>query len=103
MTEQKIDKKIAKALQTKLKEDVSNGVYEDIIPTEELKENIISNSKRVINHVLDCEELSQTIEEAIEGNAQLKQPSKKHKNTEKFKHIYIEQGFNMALDKTMEN
>lgn len=66
MTEQKIDKKIAKALQNKLKEDVLNGVYEDIIPTEELKENIISNSKRVINHVLDCEELSQTIEEAIE-------------------------------------
>lgn len=66
MIEQKIDKKIAKALQNKLKEDVINGVYENIIPTEEMKENIISNSKRVINHVLDCEELSSTIDEAIE-------------------------------------
>ena len=66
MVESKIDKKIAKALQNKLKEDVSNGVYEEIIPTEELKENIISNTKRVINHVLDCDELSETIDEAIE-------------------------------------
>ena len=66
MVESKIDKKIAKALQNKLKEDVINGVYEEIIPTEELKENIISNSKRVINHVLDCDELSDTIDEAIE-------------------------------------
>lgn len=44
-----------------------------------------------------------TIEEAVEGNAQLKQPSKKHKNTEKFKQIYIEHGFNIALEKTMRN
>lgn len=66
MVESKIDKKIAKALQNKLKEDVANGKYEEIIPTEELKENIISNSKRVINHVLDCDELCDTIDEAIE-------------------------------------
>lgn len=66
MVESKIDKKIAKALQNKLKEDVGNGLYEEIIPTQELKENIISNSKRVINNILDCEELSDTIDEAIE-------------------------------------
>jgi hypothetical protein len=64
--EHRIDKKVAKALQTKLKEGVINGEYDDIIPTEELKETIISNSKRVINHVLDCEELESAIDDAVE-------------------------------------
>ena len=61
-----LDKKVAKALQNKLKEDVQNNVYDSIIPTEELKQNIISNSKRVINHVLNCDDLKNTIDEAIE-------------------------------------
>lgn len=67
MTDNKIvvDKKIAKAFQAKLKEDVSNGVYDEIIPTEELKQSIISNSKRVINHVLD-EEFNKNTDETIE-------------------------------------
>ena len=44
-----------------------------------------------------------TIEEAVEGNAQLKQPSKKHKNTEEFKQLYMQQGFYKALEKSMKN
>lgn len=66
MVETKLDKKIVKALQTKLKEDVSNGLYDNIIPNDELKNNIISNSKRVINHIIDCEDLAETIDESIE-------------------------------------
>jgi hypothetical protein len=66
MIEPKIDKKMVKALQSKLKDGVENGEYDDIIPTPELKKVIISNSKRVVNHVLDCEELSSAIDEAIE-------------------------------------
>lgn len=61
-----LGKKMERALQSKLKEDVSEGIYDEIIPTVEMKENIISNSKRVINHVLDCEELDENIQTAIE-------------------------------------
>ena len=61
-----LGKKMERALQSKLKEDVSEGLYDEIIPTVEMKENIISNSKRVINHVLDCEELDENIQSAIE-------------------------------------
>ena len=61
-----LGKKMERALQSKLKEDVSEGLYDEIIPTIEMKENIISNSKRVINHVLDCEELDENIQSAIE-------------------------------------
>ncbi|MCI8309139.1 MAG: 4Fe-4S dicluster domain-containing protein [Clostridia bacterium] len=38
------------------------------------------------------------IEEAIEGNAQLKHPSPKHKNYEKFLNIYSQKGIKEALD-----
>lgn len=75
---------------------IEDGVSVILINTDKGKKIIENLSKKIFME-------ERTIEEAIEGNAQLKQPSKKYKNTEKFKHIYIEQGFNMALDKTMEN
>lgn len=68
-----------RALQSKLKEDVSEGLYDEIIPTLEMKENIISNSKRVINHVLDCEELDDNIQTAIEDAILLYINSKRNK------------------------
>lgn len=83
MADYVLDKKIAKALQNKLKEDVSQDLYDHIIPTEELKQNIISNSKRVINHVLNCEDLNNTIDEAIEDAILLYIYSKKSIKTKK--------------------
>lgn len=74
-----LGKKMERALQSKLKEDVSEGLYDEIIPTVEMKENIISNSKRVINHVLDCEELDENIQNAIEDAILLYLNSKKGK------------------------
>lgn len=61
-----MDKKVQRALQNKLKEDVISGMYDEIIPTSEMKANIIANSKRVINHILECEELDDNIQTAIE-------------------------------------
>lgn len=61
-----LGKKMERALQSKLKEDVLEGLYDEIIPTEEMKENIISNSKRVINHVLEDEELDKSVQSAVE-------------------------------------
>lgn len=61
-----LGKKMERALQSKLKEDVLEGLYDEIIPTEEMKENIISNSKRVINHVLEDEELDRSVQGAVE-------------------------------------
>lgn len=72
-----LGKKMERALQSKLKEDVSEGLYDEIIPTIEMKENIISNSKRVINHILDCEELDENIQNAIEDAILLYLNSKK--------------------------
>lgn len=74
-----LGKKMERALQSKLKEDVSEGLYDEIIPTLEMKENIISNSKRVINHVLDCEELDDNIQTAIEDAILLYINSKRNK------------------------
>lgn len=74
-----LGKKMERALQSKLKEDVSEGLYDEIIPTVEMKENIISNSKRVINHVLDCEELDENIQSAIEDAILLYVNSKRGK------------------------
>lgn len=61
-----LGKKMERALQSKLKEDVLEGLYDEIIPTEEMKENIISNSKRVINHVLEDEDLDRSVQGAVE-------------------------------------
>lgn len=72
-----LGKKMERALQSKLKEDVSEGLYDEIIPTIEMKENIISNSKRVINHILDCEELDENIQTAVEDAILLYLNSKK--------------------------
>ena len=72
-----LGKKMETALQSKLKEDVSEGLYDEIIPTIEMKENIISNSKRVINHILDCEELDENIQNAVEDAILLYLNSKK--------------------------
>lgn len=72
-----LGKKMERALQSKLKEDVSEGLYDEIIPTIEMKENIISNSKRVINHILDCEELDENIQNAVEDAILLYLNSKK--------------------------
>lgn len=74
-----LGKKMERALQSKLKEDVSEGLYDEIIPTVEMKENIISNSKRVINHILDCEELDENIQNAVEDAILLYLNSKKGK------------------------
>ena len=74
-----LGKKMERALQSKLKEDVSEGLYDEIIPTVEMKENIISNSKRVINHVLECEELDENIQNAVEDAILLYLNSKKDK------------------------
>lgn len=74
-----LGKKMERALQSKLKEDVSEGLYDEIIPTIEMKENIISNSKRVINHILDCEELDENIQNAVEDAILLYLNSKKGK------------------------
>lgn len=74
-----LGKKMERALQSKLKEDVAEGLYDDIIPTEEMKENIISNSKRVINHVLGCPELDENIKNLIEDAILLYINSKRNK------------------------
>lgn len=74
-----LGKKMERALQSKLKEDVSEGLYDEIIPTVEMKETIIANSKRVINHILDCEELDENIQTAIEDAILLYLNSKKGK------------------------
>lgn len=74
-----LGKKMERALQSKLKEDVSEGLYDEIIPTIEMKENIISNSKRVINHILECEELDSNIQNAIEDAILLYLNSKRDK------------------------
>ena len=72
-----LGKKMERARQSKLKEDVSDGLYDEIIHTIEMKENIISNSKRVINHILDCEELDENIQNAVEDAILLYLNSKK--------------------------
>lgn len=80
-----LGKKLERALQSKLKEDVSAGLYDEIIPTEEMKENIISNSKRVINHVLGCEEFDENVRELLEDAILLYINSKRDKKEKREK------------------
>ncbi len=75
---------------------IENGVSVILVNTEKGKKIIENLNKRIFME-------ERTIEEAVEGNAQLRQPSKKHENTEKFKRIYMEQGFDIALEKTMKD
>ena len=42
-----------------------------------------------------------TLEEAMEGNAQLNHPSQKKEITDEFKKLYREQGFNVAIDEVI--
>lgn len=43
-----------------------------------------------------------TLEEAMNGNAQLNHPSIKKQEVDEFKKIYIEQGFDVAIEKVMK-
>lgn len=75
---------------------IEDGVSVILVNTDKGNKTIESLSKKIFME-------ERTIEEAVEGNAQLKQPSKKHKNTEQFEQIYKEQGFKIALEKIMKN
>ena len=43
-----------------------------------------------------------TVEEAVKGNDQLRQPSQKHPNHDKFLEIYSKNGIKEALEKTLD-
>lgn len=65
---------------------------------------VIPNTKRGVNFVESCIENmvyeERTIEEAIEGNEQLKHPSTKNKLYNKFMRLYQDKGYEIACKKT---
>ena len=70
--------------------DITNGVSVALINTEK-GNNFFNNIKDKIFFE------KRTLQEAVEGNEQLRHPSIKNKNYEKFKKLYIDYGFEYAL------
>lgn len=63
-------------------------------------------TEKGINLVKECKKYmfieKREISEAVNGNDQLRHPSIKHKNYEKFKRLYLKKGFKRACEKSLQ-
>ncbi len=66
---------------------------------------ILANTEKGKALLENCEDAfeieERSAEEAISGNAQLKRPSEKHKNTDKFRELYPKLGFKKAANRCL--
>lgn len=66
---------------------------------------VLINSKKGEKLFLDCKDdlfiEKRTLEEAVNGNPQLRNPSHKHRRTDKFREYYLKYGFEKALFKSI--
>lgn len=66
---------------------------------------VLVNTKRGEKFFEDCKEYllyqERTLEEVVAGNPQLRSPSKKHRNYDKFRKIYRKYGFEKAAHKSL--